>query len=99
MVISVIWLRRKQSPKEVDSDERDKLIQSRAVLVAFVSVWILLFAVSIIPRLVLGEDGSIPVCRWRRYLYMRGMIYRITGGKYAGLFAVRTGFSYGIWGG
>ena len=61
MVISVIWLRRKQSPKEVDSDERDKLIQSRALLVAFVSVWILLFAASIIPWLVLGEDGSIPV--------------------------------------
>jgi len=53
--------RRKQSPKEVDSDERDKLIQSRAVLIGFVSVWILLAAVSIILWLILGLDGAIPV--------------------------------------
>ena len=61
--IVVIWIcmLRKQSPKEVDSDERDKLIQSRAVLIGFVSVWILLAAVSIVLPLVLGQDGSIPV--------------------------------------
>ncbi len=30
---------------------------------------------------------------------MRGMIYRIARGKYAGLFALRTEFFCGIWGG
>lgn len=61
LVIAVISLRIKQSPAEVDSDERDKLIQNRAVLVAFISVWILLFAASIVPRLILGEDSLFPV--------------------------------------
>ena len=61
IVVTWICMLRKQSPKEVDSDERDKLIKSRAVLVGFVSVWILLAAVSFILPLVLGQDGSIPV--------------------------------------
>ena len=56
-----IFLRRKQSPAEVDSDERDDLIKKRAVLACFVSVWLLLAAATIIPRLIVGQDGSIPV--------------------------------------
>ncbi len=54
-------IQKKQSPREVDKDERDSLIEKRAVLVAFVSVWILLFAATIIPRFFVGLDGSIPV--------------------------------------
>ncbi len=61
MVIATIFLRRKQSPAEVDADERDNLIKNRAVLTSFVSVWILLAAVAIIPRFVVGIEGSIPV--------------------------------------
>jgi len=56
-----ISLRRKQSPAEVDSDERDNLIKYRAVIASFVSVWILLAAVTVIPRFVVGIKGSIPV--------------------------------------
>ena len=41
--ILIIFYRKKQSPTEVDSDERDDLIKKRAVLVSFVSVWILLY--------------------------------------------------------
>ena len=59
--ILIIFYRKKQSPTEVDSDERDDLIKKRAVLVSFVSVWILLYAASIIPRFIVGLDGSIPV--------------------------------------
>jgi len=59
--ISIYFIRKKQSPSEVDSDERDDLIKKRATLMAFVSVWILLLASSIIPRFILGPDGSIPV--------------------------------------
>ena len=59
--IAIIFLRKKQSPAEVDSDERDNFIKRRAVLASFVSVWILLFTSSMIPRFIVGQDGSIPV--------------------------------------
>ncbi len=59
--IGIIFVRKKQSPPEVDSDERDDLIKKRAVVIAFVSVWILLFASSILLRFIVGPDGSIPV--------------------------------------
>lgn len=61
MAASIIFLRRKQSPREVDSDERDRQIQRRAVLVSFVSVWALLFAASAVPMLLLGTKGTIEV--------------------------------------
>jgi hypothetical protein len=59
--ISIILLRRRQSPAEVDSDERDRLIKYRAVVACFVSVWVLLAAATLIPRFVVGIKGSIPV--------------------------------------
>ena len=61
MVPSVILLRRKQSASEVESDERDDLIKKRAVIASFISVWILLAGVTVIPRFVIGIKGSIPV--------------------------------------
>ena len=56
----ILFLRQKQSPVEVEADERDKLINRRAMLASFVSVWVCLAAVSVIPRLVVGIDGLIP---------------------------------------
>jgi len=61
MVPLFIFLRKKQSTAEVESDERDRLITKRAILVSFVSVWVLLAAVCIIPRFIVGYTGSIPV--------------------------------------
>jgi amino acid transporter len=61
MATSLVLLRRKQSPAEVESDERDRLIKYRAVLACFVSVWVLLAAATGIPQLVVGVKGSIPV--------------------------------------
>ena len=52
---------RKQSPAEVESDERDKIIQKNAVLVAFIFVWLLLFIFSFVSGIIIGVDGSIPV--------------------------------------
>jgi len=52
----------KRKPSEVDFDERDNTVKKNAVLVAFVSLWILLFVASIVPGLVAGDAGSIPVC-------------------------------------
>jgi len=61
MVVSVVLLRIKQSRAEVDFDERDNSIRKTAVLVSFVSLWVLLIAASIIPAFILGDVGSIPV--------------------------------------
>jgi len=52
----------KRKPSEVDFDERDNTVTKNAVLAAFVSLWIVLFAASIIPGFVAGDAGSIPVC-------------------------------------
>lgn len=57
-----VYLRKKQSPGEPDSDERDKLIKRKAVLASFVSVWIALAAATIFPMYVVGDEGSIPAC-------------------------------------
>ncbi len=62
MGISAVLLRIKQSRAEVDFDERDNSIKKNAVLVSFISLWVLLFAASIIPSFVAGDEGSIPVC-------------------------------------
>ncbi len=59
--IGVFWVLRKRRSTQVDSDERDRFIAKRAVLVSFISVWVLLAADTIIPRFVVGLDGSIPV--------------------------------------
>ncbi|HUW20005.1 MAG TPA: hypothetical protein VMW16_11955 [Sedimentisphaerales bacterium] len=61
IVTSIVVMRRKQSPTEVESDERDNLIKYRAVVACFVSVWILLAAATGIPQLAVGVKGSIPV--------------------------------------
>lgn len=52
----------KRKPSEVDFDERDSAVKKNAVLVAFVSLWFLLFAASIAPSFAVGDSGSIPVC-------------------------------------
>jgi len=53
--------RKKQSPAEVKSDERDNLIQKRAALVCFVLVWFLLIISYVILWHIVGLDGSIPL--------------------------------------
>jgi hypothetical protein len=52
----------KRKPSVVDFDERDNAVRKNAVLSAFVGLWILLFAASIIPSFVAGDEGSIQVC-------------------------------------
>ena len=51
----------KRSTSVVNNDERDSFIEKKALLTSFASVWILLWADSLIPILVVGEYGSIPV--------------------------------------
>ena len=60
-VAFLFWLRKKQSPAEVESDERDNLIKKRAVITCFVSACILLVVGSVTPAVILGEYSSVPV--------------------------------------
>ena len=61
MIFSLLFIFKKQSKKEPDSDERDGLIMKRAVLVSFISVWVLLYVSSIAPTFIVGEQGAVPV--------------------------------------
>jgi predicted ABC-type exoprotein transport system permease subunit len=56
----LIWSFKRQSSKEPEADERDKLITNRAAMAAFISGWIALPIVSVIPRFILGDNGCIP---------------------------------------
>ena len=58
MGLSVIFLRKKQSPSEVDYDERDILIKQKAIFASYITLWILVFAASI--TLVMIADHGIP---------------------------------------
>lgn len=80
--IAIIFIRKKQSPAEVDCDERDNFIKRRAVLASFVSVWILLFVSSMIPRFIVGQDGSIPV--WMLPIINLGVFFNCYAGLLCG---------------
>jgi len=60
-VASVIFICKKQSPIEVETDERDKLIQTRAIVVSFISVGVLLALTCLILRFIVGISGTIAV--------------------------------------
>ena len=61
VIVSYVVCRKKQSPREVDKDERDKLIEKRAVIAAFAAFVLLLFSTYVVLCHVVGLDGSIPV--------------------------------------
>jgi hypothetical protein len=56
----LVWTLKRQSPREVKADERDKLIDYRAAFAAFISALFVFPIVGVIPRLVLGENGCVP---------------------------------------
>ena len=56
-----VFIHFKRKTSEVDNDERDIYIRKNAVLVSFVSMWVLLLIVSLIPGFIAGDTGSIPV--------------------------------------
>ena len=61
VVAWVIFIRKKQSPTEVETDERDKLIQTRAIVASFISVGILIALTCLILRFIVGISGTIAV--------------------------------------
>jgi hypothetical protein len=60
-VLGLLYLLRKQSPREVITDERDKLIKLKALFVSFVSVMISLAAMLVALKVIVGIEGSIGV--------------------------------------
>lgn len=71
--IGIYFIRRKQSPAEPDSDERDNQIKQKAWIAAFISVWPLFLAASVAPQFFIGLDGSIPV--WSLPIVTVGLFY------------------------
>jgi len=59
-VIAYFSMRRGQSPVEPDSDERDRLIEQKAVGFTLFAVCFFLCAASVIPFSFVGQKGSIP---------------------------------------
>jgi uncharacterized Tic20 family protein len=56
----LVWTLKRQSPREVEADERDKLIKTRAAMAAFIAACVILPIVSVIPRLIVGDNGCVP---------------------------------------
>ena len=61
MGLSIIFLRKKQSPCEVDFDERDVAIKRKAVFASYITLWISILIACIISIAILGGEGSIKV--------------------------------------
>jgi len=60
-VPGLLYVLRKQSLREVITDERDKLIKLKALFASFVSVMISLAAMLVTLRVIVGIQGSIGV--------------------------------------
>ena len=56
----LVWTLKRQSPREIEADERDKQITNKAAMVSLISACILLPIVSVIPRLIVGDNGCVP---------------------------------------
>jgi Na+/H+ antiporter NhaC len=68
----LVWVLKRQSPKEPEADERVKLITNRAAMAAFISAWVILPIVSVLPRFVLGDNGCI--LAWSLPLFGMGVL-------------------------
>jgi len=60
-VPGLLYVLRKQSLREVITDERDKLIKLKALFASFVSVMISLAAMLVTLKIIVGNQGSIAV--------------------------------------
>ncbi len=55
MGLSIIILRRKKSPSEVDYDERDAIIKQKAIFASYIALWILVFLACTVPFVIGGR--------------------------------------------
>jgi hypothetical protein len=59
--LKFIFWRGKQSSREVESDERDRVIQKNAAIATLASAMLFLTGASVVPEFVVGHDGVIAV--------------------------------------
>ncbi|MHC4882205.1 MAG: hypothetical protein ACYTCV_06360 [Planctomycetota bacterium] len=60
IIFIVFFFRKKQSPLEPETDERDRQISKKAIQVAFVATCLLMFFATALPMWIYGLDSSIP---------------------------------------
>ena len=58
---SLVFLRRKQSPAEVNYDERDLAIKRKALLASHITLWVLVFLGCIAPLAITDQWKTFPV--------------------------------------
>jgi succinate-acetate transporter protein len=59
--ISPLFALGRRGESEVIGDERDRMIQSQATLVAFAAFWLAFVAACMIPWFIYQQQGSVPV--------------------------------------
>jgi hypothetical protein len=58
---SLVFLRRKQSPAEVNYDERDIAIKRKALLASHITLWVLIFLGCALPVVIADPLKTFPV--------------------------------------
>jgi len=82
MASSLVFLRKKQSPAEVDYDERDVAIKRKALLVSHTTTWVLIFLGCALPVIITNQRGIFPVVTLPIALFVLSMadmiVYSLT---------------------
>ena len=82
MASSLVFLRTKQSSKEVDYDERDVAIKRKALLVSHTTIWVLIFLGCALPVIITNQRGTFPVVAFPIALFVLSMadmiVYSLT---------------------
>jgi hypothetical protein len=60
MGLLFVFLRKKQSAREVDYDERDAVIKRKAILASYITLWILVFTACTVPYVIVDFHGLVP---------------------------------------
>lgn len=84
MGLSVILLRKKQSPSEVDYDERDILIKQKAIFASYITLWILVSIICIVPGIFIDRTAIatywpniLPIELFLMYIIVK-LVYALT---------------------
>ena len=61
VITGLYWLNKKQSPKEVAEDERDRIIKYKAAVSALVCLLVMLGIATMAVQFIIGTDSEVPV--------------------------------------
>jgi hypothetical protein len=84
MGLSIIFLKRKQSPSEVDYDERDIAIKQKAIFASYITLWILVAIICIVPGIMIDRTtiatywpNILPIELFLLYIIVK-LVYALT---------------------